>query len=360
MTSHPRKVSLSIARAAARLACCVFVVGACAPRAAAAEPPAPKALLAEPEHDAGVVAPGESAVAKFRIENHGDAPLTLTAGNPVPYMAGVHTKIDGAPVPPGKAATVTLSLDTGALAGVGTVRVPLTTNDPATAKLTVAMTVEVKPALVADPGYARYNVVQKERDGTIKQTIWAVDGAKFRVVSVQSPMPALHLTFREAKPEERRADAGSQWHVESTLPADAPVGALLGDIVVVTDHPKQKKLHIPLSGFVRPVFAVTPPVADIGAVDGSKPFRFTLDVKNFASETIALERAESDLPGATVEIVPVTAGRAYKVHVAMPAGLPAGALSGTVRLFTASAKVPQIEVPVRGRLLEASAPADGK
>jgi hypothetical protein len=130
--------------------------------------------------------------------------------------------------------------------------------------------------------------------------------------------------------------------------------------VVVTDHPRQKRLRIPLSGFVRPVLAVTPPVADIGEVDGAKPFRFTLDVKSFASEEIALERAECDLPGATVEIIPVTAGRAYRVRVAVPADLPAGALSGTVRIFTASAKIPQIEVPVRGRLLARSAPADGE
>ena len=255
---------------------------------------------------------------------------------------------------------MTVTLETATLAGEGAVRIPIKTNDPAAATLPVGMKVEVRPALFAFPGYARYNVVQKERDGTIAQTIWSGDGARFRVLSVQSPSPALRVTFREAKPDERRPDAGSQWHVESVLPTDAPVGALTGDIVVVTDHPRQKRLHIPLSGFVRPVFAVTPPVADLGEVDGSQPFRFTLDVKNFATETIALERAESDLPGATIEILPVTAGRAYKVRVAVPAGLPAGPLSGTVRIFTASPKVPQIEVPVRGRLSEKKGtPADG-
>lgn len=347
--------------AIARGLACLAVLGAFATRAGAAQPSPPRAVLAAAERDAGVVAPGQDAVAKFRIENHGGAPLTLSAGHPEPYMAGVRTTVDGQPVPPGKAATVTVRLDTGKLAGVGTVRVPIATNDPAAAKLTVVMKVEVRPLLAADPGYARYNVVQKERDGVIPQTVWSLDGASFRVLAVRSPIAALRVTFREAKPDERRPDvAGSQWHVESLLPADAPVGALTGDIVVVTDHPKQKVLHIPLSGFVRPVFAVTPPVADLGQVDGTRPFRFTLFVKNFATELIPLERAETDLPGATVEIAPVTAGRAYKVHVAVPAGVPAGALSGTVHLFTASAKAPRIEVPVRGRILGAAPAAAGK
>jgi hypothetical protein len=338
---------------------CLALITTVAGRAGAA-PPAARAALVEAERDAGVVAPGVAAVAKFRVRNEGGAPLTLTPHAPDPYMAGVETTVQGAPVLPGRTATVSVRLDTATLAGDGTVRVPLLTNDPAAEKLWIVMKVAVRPALAADPGYARYNVVQKEREGTIAQTVWSTDGATFRVKSVTSPIAGLRLAFREARADERRPAAGSQWRVESTLASDAPVGALVGHIVVVTDHPKQKRLEIPVSGFVRPVFAVTPPSADIGEVDGTRPLRFTLDVKNFATETIALERADCDLAGATVEITPVSDGRAYKVHVAVPAGLPAGPLSGKVRIFTVSAKVPEIDVPVRGQVRAAtsSAPAN--
>jgi len=332
-----------------------------APDAAADEPASPKAVLGAAEQNLGVVAPGEPAVATYRIENAGRASLTVAAGKPVPFIAGVDSTVEGSPVAPGGAATVTVRIATGKLAGEGTVVIPVTTNDPAAEKLELRTTVEVKPLLVADPGYARYNVVQKERAGTIAQTVWSVDGKSFRVLAVEPPTPALRTTFRELADGERRADTpGSQWRVETTLPDDAPVGALVGDVVVVTDHPRQQRLHLPLSGFVRPVMAVTPPEAEIGDVDGAHPFRFTLDVKSFATESIALERAECDLPGATAEIVPVTAGRAYKVRVSVPAGLPPGPLAGTVRLFTASAKVPQLDVAVRGRIVaKTGAPADG-
>ena len=106
--------------------------------------------------------------------------------------------------------------------------------------------------LLADPGYARFNVVQQEREGTIPQTVWSTDGKSFRVLAVESPTPALRTSFREAAAGERRADtAGSQWRIALTLPVDAPVGALVGDVVVVTDHPRQQRLYLPLSGFVR-------------------------------------------------------------------------------------------------------------
>lgn len=344
------------------LLACLVLLAASPPDGGADAADAPKVALDTPEQKLGVVAPGEPAVATFRIENRGSAPLTLAPGNPVPFVAGVESAVEGSPVAPGGAATVTVSIATGKLAGEGTVVVPVATNDPAAAKLELRITVEVKPLLLADPGYARYNVVQQERAGTIVQTVWSADGVTFRVLAVESPMPALRTSSRELASDERRADTpGSQWSIETTLPADAPVGALVGDVVVVTDHPRQKRLHVPLSGFVRPVVAVTPPEAELGDVDGARPFRFTLDAKSFATESIVLERAECDLPGATVEIVPVTAGRAYKVRVTVPEGLPPGPIAGTVRLFTASAKVPRLDVPVRGRIVaKTTVPVDGK
>jgi hypothetical protein len=328
----------------------------------AADGAGPRAVVAATEQKLGAVPPGDPVVATFRIENAGGAPLTLDADKPMPFVAGVSSAVEGSPVAPGGAATVTVRIETEKQAGEGTVTIPVTTNDPASPKLLLRATVEVRPLLVADPGFARYNVVQQERDGTIVQRVSSSDGATFKIVSVESPMPALATRFREAKPEERNPDVtGSQWRVETTLPKDAPVGALRGDVVIATDHPKQKKLHVPISGFVRPVLAVTPPEADVGSLDGSRPFRFLLDVKSFATEGIKLERAECDLQGATTEIVPVLEGRAWKVRVVVPEGLAPGPIAGTVRIFTGSAKVPRIDVPVRGRIVEpTTAPAGGK
>ena len=52
-----------------------------------------------------------------------------------------------------------------------------------------------------------------------------------------------------------------------TLSKEAPVGPVADHVLVRTNHPKQKRIEIPVSGFVRPMVAVTPPAVNFGKVD---------------------------------------------------------------------------------------------
>jgi hypothetical protein len=329
-------------------------------RGAAAEDAAPRLVAAERERDLGVLAPGTPARAEFRIENHGAAPLALEARAARPFVAGVRVEVRGAPVAPGGAATVTIEVETGRLAGKGRVAIPIATNDAAAREVILALTLDVRPVLVAHPGYARYITVQQEREGTITQSVWASDGATFRVLRVDSPTPDLRVEFHEATAEERRPEVrGSQWQVATTLASDAAVGALRGDVVVITDHPRQQRLRVELSGFVRPILAATPPVADLGEVDLAAVRPLSLHLKNFASEDITVERAEADLPGISVEVKPISPGRVYALRVTPGVGLPAGDFQGAIRVFTTSGKVPAFEIPLRGRVARAAAAQGG-
>ena len=197
------------------------------------------------------------------------------------------------------------------------------------------------------PGQARYVFVQRIRDGLIAQTVWATDGGDFRVVGLESPHPFLRATFREARPEERRSDVpGRQWRVELTLPADAPVGPLGGHLVIRVDHPRQKAVLVPVSGFVRPLFAVTPPAAHLGSVRVGA--RLSLHVKSFAEEPVSLVEAASDVPGVRAELTPIEPGRAYRLRLTLEAGVPAGEVTGSVRIRTDSPRQPVIEIPLSG------------
>ena len=57
------------------------------------------------------------------------------------------------------------------------------------------------------------------------------------------------------------------------LANNAKVGPLADYVTVHTNHPKQKMVQIPVSGFVRPVMAVTPPTADFGKIELKEPLR---------------------------------------------------------------------------------------
>lgn len=217
----------------------------------------------------------------------------------------------------------------------------------------IRRSIDVRPFLVARPGYARYIIVQHAREGTITQTIGATDGTPFRVVRVESPIPTLRVSFREALPDERQPSwAGSQWRVMSTLTRDSAVGSLTGYIVVHTDHPRQRRAFIPVSGFVRPVIAVTPPEARLGDLERTRVVALRLFVKNFADEEIEVTGASTDVAAVTVEVEPLEKGRTWRLTLVSVPDAPLGPFEGKVLLQTASPDLPRLEIPLSGRLVD--------
>jgi hypothetical protein len=135
------------------------------------------------------------------------------------------------------------------------------------------------------------------------------------------------------------------------LSNDAAVGALADHVRIVTTHPKQKLVTIPVSGFVRPVIAVTPPIADFGQVELKEPLRRTFNVRNFATEPIKITSVEGGMPGLKTELEPVTEGREYQLRLTLNPGMAKGPLSGKLLLHTDSPKRPVIEVDLQGNVI---------
>lgn len=312
---------------------------------------APPRVTVDPESQRlGVVGLGEEAVAEVVVRNDGGAPLTLAAPR---LRRG--TRVEGL-VPelaPGESVRVLFRIDTLASDGNRQYSWTLVTNDPDRPRVVLGIDLDVRTFLVGRPGYARYIVVQHAREGTITQTLGATDGAPFRVLRVESPLPTLRVSFAEARPEERQPSwTGSQWRVMSTLASDSPVGPLSGQIVVHTDHPRQKRAFIPVSGFVRPILAVTPPEAKLGELARTRPNAVHLFVKNFAEEEIEVREVSTDVAAVRVEVEPIESGRTWRLKLFVVPDAPLGPFQGKVLLHTASPQVPRVEVPLSGRLVE--------
>jgi hypothetical protein len=315
----------------------------------AASPGPPKVTVSPETQQTGVVGLGEDAVGEVVVRNEGGAPLTLATE--VPRAA----RVDGLvpELPPGQSVRLRFVVDTFDAEAISQQRWTLVTNDPERPRVVVTLVVDVRPFLVVRPGYARYNTVQHAREGTITQTIGATDGATFHVLRVESPVPSLRIEFREALPMERQAEwSGSQWRVMTTLASDSPVGPLVGPIVVYTDHPMQKRLPIRLSGFVRPMMGVTPPEARFGDIPRTrtKPIEFL--VKNFAEETFEVTGVSTDVAAVRAEIEPIEPGRSWSLKLFVVPDSPVGSFEGKVVLRTASPKIPRLEVPLSGQLVE--------
>jgi len=312
----------------------------------------PKAVPVEPITDVGVVPKGDKVVHDFIIRNEGDAPLQITD---VKASCGCTVVNYDKVVAPGQTGKIHAEVDSTTFNGPISKSVTVFTNDPNNAQIDLTLRAKIEPFIQAKPGYARYITVQgEEKTGTIQQTIWAPDGTSFDVVKVESPFPYLKTSFREAKPEERIPDAtGKQWRIEMALSNDAPVGPLADHVRITTTHPKQKLVTIPISGFVRPVIAVTPEVADFGQIEIREPIVSTLYVRNFATEPIKITGAEGDLPGLKAAIEPVEGkeGHEYQVRVTLSPQMAKGPFNGKLTLRTDSPKKPVIEVAMRGTVI---------
>jgi len=308
----------------------------------------PKAVAVEPIKDLGTVPKGEKIVNDFVIRNEGDAVLEIT--NVQPACGCTVAEFDKT-IAPGQTGKVHAVVDSSTFSGPISKGVSVFTNDPDNPQIELTIRAKVEPYIAVKPGYARYVTVQGEaKEGNIGQTLWAPDGSDFNVTGVESPWPFLKVTFREAKPEERNADAkGKQWRVEMLLSNDAKVGALSDYVTIHTDHPKQKLVQIPVSGFVRPVVAVTPPTADFGRIELKEPMRKALNIRNFATESIKVTGIDPSLPkGIETKLEPLEEGREYQVRIILNPELAKGPFNGKLTIHTDSPKVPTLEVELKG------------
>lgn len=340
MNRHLKTVILAL--------CCVVLVAATLLAQGAGKP---KALVTEPIKDVGFVGKGEMATNEFVIRNEGNAPLELRE---VRASCGCTVADFDKVIAAGTSGKVRVTVDTETFNGPIAKGVTVYTNDPDMPTIELTIRANVGQIIKVKPGYARYITVQREtKEGTIVQTLWTSDKSPFEVVKVESPYPYLNVRFWEAKPEERLKDVADQqqWKVEMHLSNDAPVGPLTNPVTVHTNHPRQKLVQIPVSGFVRPVLAVTPPVVDMGQVDGKEPIRFSINVKNFATEPIRLTGIAGDVQGIDARIEPVQEGREYQVQVTFQPEARKGPVNGKLTLTTDSQKMPSIEVQVKGTVI---------
>lgn len=312
----------------------------------------PKAVAVEPIKDMGTVPKGEKIIHDFQIRNDGDAPLEIT--NVRPACGCTVAEYDKV-IAPGKTGKVHAEIDTVTFNGAIAKGVSVFTNDPATPEMELTVRAKVEPYIAVKPGYARYITVQGEpQEGTIAQTIWVPDGSNMEITKVDSPWPFLDVKYREAKPEERVTDPtakGKQWRIEMTLSNNAKVGALSDYVTVHTNHPKQKVVQIPVSGFVRPVVAATPQSMDFGQVDLKEPKKRSLNVRNFATEPIKVTGVEQTVKGVEAQVEPLEDGREYQVRITLTPAMPKGPFNGKLMIKTDSPKAPTIEVDLKGIVL---------
>ena len=304
----------------------------------------PSLVVVEPIRNAGVVGVGEKVRETFTLRNDGATEMRIVSVEP---DCGCTIVSFDRVIPPGGTGEVSAEVDVSNFVGPIAKYIQVLTSDPANPQLALTIKAEVRPQVQVHPGYARFLTVVGEDEIRAEQTVWASDQEDFEVLSARSPYPFLDVDVREATDDEERSEGqGRQWVVAMTLSAAAPVGPLADHVRLVTNHPDVKNLRIPVSGFVRPVLAVSPPAVDFGVRDASQPIVASVHVKNFSDDEIALLSATSDLEGLDIQIGPK--GRDHYVTLNFDPGSFRGALSNTLTVQTDSSRVPTLEIEIKG------------
>ncbi len=312
----------------------------------------PRAVPVEPVKDFEIVPKGESIHHAFEIKNEGDRPLELV--DVAPSCGCTVAEFDKT-IAAGATGRVEVKLDTASLAGPIAKPISVFTNDPDNPKIQLMVKAEVKPYLGVRPGYARFIYVQGEDIRPIPQVVWAEDGSDIEVVDVASPYDHLTVKHRVAKEDERNPDyPGKQWVFEVHLDPYAPIGALRDYVEVAVDHPRQKTVRIPISGFVRPRQHVTPDKIDLGVLDGeSLPLRRVATFTNFITKGIEITKTESGVEGLSVEVNEVGRKDGHRFELVLTVGpeVPRGELRSTLKLHITDDQNPVVEVPIKGTVM---------
>lgn len=309
----------------------------------------PVAAPVSPVVDLGPIPRGQEIRHEFVIENRGDAPLVITEVEP---SCGCTVASYDKRIEPGAKGRVGAVVKTEGFRGPIAKSLSVYTNDPENPRIVLVIKAILREMVEVDPGYVRFRAVVGEPAQPSVQTVWSADRQDLEVLGVESPYPFVEAEVRPAADGERKDGIeGRQWRLTVTLAPDAPPGPLADHLQLRTNHPDQKIVQVPLSGLVRPVLGVTPPVANFGKRELVEPYVASLEVHNFATREVSLGAVESDVAGLSGQVEPIKEGRRFQLRVTLDPSMPKGEFEGKLRIATDNPVQPLLEVEVRGEVI---------
>lgn len=309
----------------------------------------PRAVPVEPVFDAGVIVRGAQIEHTFAIKNEGAAALTLRDVDP---SCGCTVARFDRTIAPGERGRVHAVVETKSFRGPIAKSITVYTNDKNNAQIRLVIKADVRPVVEAKPVYARFMTVVGEKREASEHLLWSTHGPALEVEKVVSPFPFLKASVGPASDEERNSEGGErQWKLTLELGARAPVGPLAEFVEVHTNNPEMKVFKLPVSGYVRPVLAVTPQRADFGRRDLAEPYEASLEIRNLGADEVEITSVASDVPGVESEIEEVEEGKIFMVRLTLTPEMRKGPFEGKIQIETTSALQPRVEVDLRGTVL---------
>lgn len=309
----------------------------------------PRAVVQSSVIDAGMVVRGELSEHVFEISNEGDQALEIIEVSPA---CGCTVVDFDRVIPPGASGRLVATLNTKSLRGPTAKTVRVFTNDDRNAQIDLVIKANVRTLVEVNPGYARFLAVLGQKPEPLKQVLYSEEPGELVVTRAMSPFPFVAARVYEAAEAERvPGKPGRQWVVELSLTEGAPQGAFADFVEVQLEHPRLRQLKIPVSGFIQPVVAVLPRVADFGRKELLRPHTAVLEVKNLGEPGVTLGTVATTVQGLKPELEVIDEGRLFRLRLTLDPSMPKGDFNGTLTIPTSSTLQPEVTIDVRGTIL---------
>ena len=319
-------------------------------QAKAAEASGPKLVIPEDKKDVGQVAKGEPIKHVFILKNTGTADLHITDVKP---SCGCTVPEFDKVIKPGAEGKITLTVDTKNFSGPISKTALVITDDPAVPQKTLFLTAVVKPFVEALP-YGFFRITALSGESATSELILVSDEPDFKPTKAEAPNTFLRVSLTPVQEKDLIKDRNpNQWKVAVTTAPDAPEGLLGGNVKVATGAKKQPEIELPISGFIKPTVSVTPLSINFGNFDpkGDPQKRNVMLVNNNATaEAFSVTKAETNVPGISVEIVPVDKSR-VQVVLTVDQKIKKGVFEGDLLIKTTDKAKSEVKVPIKGVIL---------
>jgi len=298
----------------------------------------------EYSYDLGMLDEGAKAQRTISFRNVGEQVLTVSQVRPTCTCIGVGQVTRS--IPPGGSGRISFTYDASGLRGAQAQALYIESNDPVSPVVQVQVTAGLKPAnLLASTRRIEFGEVDTARGVTREMYIKDPGDGSLDIQEVLSDSPLVKVTLAGAAPPEYQ-HLGVVFPVRVTLKPGAPVGPFAASITIVSNHPKEPRLRIPVVAKIRGEVEVTPEKLFLGIVKKGQSASRSVTVSTASDRKLALTVASASSDSFTAKVSHGGGGNEYKIIVGLSERAPAGLLRADLTIHTDSRIQPTIMVPI--------------
>lgn len=280
----------------------------------------------------------------FTIGNAGTEDLVISAARATCSCTSV--ALSGNRIAPGKTVTLSAAFDSTDRHGAQAQRIYLQSNDPLTplAVLTITGILTSGTFDVSRPAID-FPAVERHQGGSATITVYDTLHYGLKVLDVKSNSPYITATLRPPTTEDTSVNT-----IEVTIPPDAPLGRLNGEIQLTTNHEKRPSMVIPVTAMITGNITCSPAALYLGIVSRGNSRTSTITVSTLAEKPFRIVGIDVSSKALKASASTTGLAKSHVITVSVAKHAPAGEMRGQVVIHTDDPDQPSVILPVSGIL----------